>query len=299
MIYGIIDVGSNTIRLNIYKFENREFTSLLQKKTMAGLAGYVEEGKMNEKGIKVACEIMSEYQNILHDFGIHHIYVFATASLRNINNTEEVVRYIKEKTGITVDVVSGEEEARLDFKGATNNMEVSSGILIDIGGGSTEIVTYENGQILQAVSMPIGSLSLFTKHVSKLLPKRSEREAIVEEVETELQKLSNMSNKSYSIVCGVGGTIRATKKLHKELFVHSDFNQMDTNDIASILTILQKRDKNTLRKILRVVPDRVHTIIPGMLILDTIIRYFGSEVIFISNYGVREGYLYSKVLGEE
>ena len=59
------------------------------------------------------------------------------------------------------------------------------------------------------------------------------------------------------------------------------------------------RDKNTLRKILRVVPDRVHTIIPGMLILDTIIRYFDSEVIFISNYGVREGYLYSKVLGEE
>ncbi|MBD3108458.1 phosphatase [Bacillus sp. AGMB 02131] len=297
MIYGIVDVGSNTIRLTIYQYENGELSSLLHKKTMAGLAGYVEQGEMSQKGIEKACEIVSEYKEILNNFSICNLNVFATASLRNIVNTNEVVRTIRELTGVHVDVISGEEEAQLDFIGATHVINMQDGLLVDIGGGSTELVSYRRGQIVTAVSMPIGSLSLFTKHVSKLLPKKSEKHAIVEEIRFELDKLFEFDeNELFQEICGVGGTIRAACKLNNDLLGSEARNSIDCKHLGKMLKILNKRKKDTYRRILRVVPDRIHTIIPGMLILNEIATYFGSEVIRISNYGVREGYLYSKVL---
>jgi len=296
MIYGIIDVGSNTVRLTIYQYENKELKSLLHKKTMAGLAGYVEKGKMSQKGIEKACNIVAEYKGILDNFSITNMYVFATASLRNIINTDEVVRSIRKSTGVQVDVISGEEEAVLDYVGATQALNITDGLLVDIGGGSTELVSYKNGQIVNAVSMPIGSLSLFTKHVSKLLPKKSEKEAIVEEIKKELAKISSDEEESFKEICGVGGTIRAARKLNNDLLEYEEKNSMDCKHLEKLLKLLSSRKKETYRRILRVVPDRIHTIIPGMMILNEIARHFESDVIQISNYGVREGYLYSKVL---
>lgn len=107
---------------------------------------------------------MNSYKNICENFTINHIAVFATASLRNITNTDEAVREITKATGLAIDVVSGKEEATLDFIGATHDLDTShDGLLVDIGGGSTELVSFEKGQILQAVSLPIGSLSLYNK----------------------------------------------------------------------------------------------------------------------------------------
>ena len=297
MIYGIIDVGSNTIRLTIYQYENDELKSLLHKKTMAGLAGYVENGEMSQKGIEKACEIISEYKDILDNFSISNMYVFATASLRNIINTDEVVRNIRELTAVQIDVISGEEEAILDYVGATQALNILDGLLVDIGGGSTELVSYKNGQIINAVSMPIGSLSLFAKHVSKLLPKKTETKAIVEEIRLELNKIVGFNNgESFKEICGVGGTIRAAGKLNNDLLESEAKNTVDSKHLEKLLKLLKRRNKETYRRILRVVPDRIHTIIPGMLILNEIARHFESDVIMISNYGVREGYLYSKVL---
>ena len=296
MIYGIIDVGSNTVRLTIYQYENNELKSLLHKKTMVGLAGYVEKGLMTETGIEKACKIVAEYKNILRNFSISNIHVFATASLRNIVNTDEVVRNIREATGVHVDVISGEEEATLDFVGATHILPITDGLLVDIGGGSTELVSYRNGQLINTASMPIGSLSLFTKCVSKLLPKKSEKKIILDEIEQELEKIQYFKDEKFKVICGVGGTIRATGKLNNDLLNSYTKNTIERDHLDQLLNLLNKRNKETYRRILRVVPDRIHTIIPGMLILSAIAKHFNSEVIQISNYGVREGYLYSKVL---
>ncbi|MEH6944886.1 Ppx/GppA phosphatase family protein [Bacillus sp. JJ722] len=298
MIYGIIDVGSNTIRLNIYTYTDKQVTSLLHKKTMAGLAGYIVDGYLTTKGIETACAIISNYKSILENFQIKNVFVFATASLRNIINTDEVVRNIKDRTGFPVDVIAGEEEAKLGFIGASHALKVKDGILVDIGGGSTEITTYEDAQIIKAVSLPIGSLSLYSKHVSKLFPKNFEKEAIEQNVILELKKLGEANVKEYKILCGVGGSIRATKKLNNNLIFDKETNEFEVGNIAKLLSLLHKADKKTLRKVLQIVPDRVHTIIPGMIILQTIATYYGCETIHVSNYGVREGYLYTKVLKE-
>lgn len=298
MLYGIIDVGSNTIRLNIYSYNEKQVQSLLHKKTMAGLAGYVTDGYLSSKGIKIACSTINDYKNILLNFNIKNIYAFATASLRNIINTDEVVRNIYEETGLSIDVISGEEEATLGYKGAALQTNMETGLYIDIGGGSTELVTFENRQITRAVSLPIGSLSMYSKHVKKLFPKKEELTAIKENVAQELHKIQLGEKQQFSTICGVGGTIRATKKLYDNLFSEQPAEEFLTHSIHDLLQSLHKADKKLLRRVLQTVPERVHTIVPGMIILDLIARHYGSKKIKVSPFGVREGYLYTKVLKE-
>ena len=298
MLYGIIDVGSNTIRLNIYSYNDQKVQSLLHKKTMAGLAGYVTDGYLSENGIKIACHALNDYKNILLNFNINNICAFATASLRNIINTDEVVRNIFEKTGLSIDVIPGEEEAKLGYHGAAVHSSIDTGLFIDIGGGSTELVSFENRQITRAVSLPIGSLSMYSKHVKKLFPKKAEIEEIRQTVLQELHKLGKNHHQKYKSICGVGGTIRAAKKLHDNLFPEQSDQPLQAEHIQTLLHYLHKADKKMLRRVLQTIPDRIHTIVPGLIILHLIAEHYGSQTITVSPFGVREGYLYTKVIKE-
>ncbi|MBC8535879.1 phosphatase [Feifania hominis] len=296
MICGIIDVGSNTIRLSIYRCENGTFKLLLGKKVMAGLAGYVQEGVLTRRGIRKAVAVLQSYRELLDNFDIRTVRVFATASLRNVANSAETLEEIERETGFSVDLISGTEEAALDFVGAAHTLDITDGVMVDIGGGSTEIVIYENARQIKALSMPIGSLNLYTSHVEGLLPTEKERRAMRRTVEKALRDLGDFRDERYDLIIGVGGTIRAAGRLMIDREVLPDnTRQFSVSQVRSLLKSMSN-DKPTLRRILQVTPERVHTIIPGMTILSTICRQFDSQSLFVSKFGVREGYLYKTIL---
>ncbi len=87
MICGVGDLGSNTIRLAIYRCEQGKIQRLFHKKAMAGLAGYVADGALAQKGIHIACEVLTSYRELAEHFQIDQVHVFATASIRNISNS--------------------------------------------------------------------------------------------------------------------------------------------------------------------------------------------------------------------
>lgn len=301
MICAIIDLGSNTIRLCIYEYLDSQVKSLLEKKKMAGLANYIKNEKLSSSGVERACDILKEFSGILKNFHVDagNTHVFATASLRNIVNTKEVISLIKDNTGFEVELLSGEEEATLDFIGATKVIDSDSGILVDIGGGSTEIVPFAGKAIQKATSMPIGSLNLYVKYVKKIIPKDGERLAIRQAVLDNLEALE-LDRQEYPTICGVGGTIRAAAKLSNHLFNLPRTNTtIEAVYIKKILELIHNSHKDTLTPVLQNIPDRVHTIIPGLIIVDTIMDYFHSETIIVSKYGIREGYLYERILKGE
>jgi exopolyphosphatase/guanosine-5'-triphosphate,3'-diphosphate pyrophosphatase len=292
--YAVIDMGSNTVRLCVYHAEGGQFHPLFSEKAMAGLAGYVKDGALSPAGIRRACEALLSFQELLAQFDIDETFVFATASLRNIANTEDAVRQITDQTGYTVDLISGREEAELDFCGSLHAVHIPSGILLDIGGGSTEFVLFEQKQILAAQSIPIGSLNLHTQYVRKFLPNNSEqaeiRKKILKEWRALKETLPEFSGQAE--ICGVGGTARAALKLINARYGLSRENRTFTAQQLHTLTEeLCVRDKAARTRILRVCPDRVHTILPGLLILDLLTEKAGGKHITISRYGVREGYL--------
>lgn len=297
MIYGIADVGSNTVRLSIYKCEGGEIRLLMNRKVMAGLAGYVRHGALTPEGIQVACQTLQGYRSLMDNLELPDLRVFATASLRNISNTEEAVGAVMAATGLKVDVLSGREEAELSFRGAIQNAGLYTGLLVDLGGGSTELVSYRERAIQTACSLSVGSLSLFSQYVSKLHPTKEERRAIRRAVEKQLDRYVAHRIPARHI-CGVGGTVRAACKVANVMFDRpGDDRSLDREELSEMLHRLKKPGREELRLLLKAVPERIHTLIPGLLALDTIAKVYGVQTLTASACGVREGYLLDRVLG--
>ena len=297
MICGIIDLGSNTIRLSIYQCENGHGRLLTNRKVMAGLAGYVADGELSQEGIQVACQTLEEYKALMSNLGFANLRVFATASLRNVSNTDEAVSQIQASTGLAVDVISGTEEARLSFLGAVQGQGPENGLLIDLGGGSMELVKYQGRNILSSCSLSLGSLSLYSRSVSYLHPTKAERKAIRAQVSEQLERL-DPDPTPIAHACGVGGTARAACKVANLAFGRSqDCLTLSAKELHKLLKLLRDPDREMLGLMLKAAPDRIHTLVPGLIVLNTVARTYGLEDITISRCGVREGYLQDRVLG--
>ncbi len=287
-MYGIIDIGSNTIRLALYEVTDGKIRLMINKKYTAGLANYIKKGRLSPKGIKKAIDILTEFQHILEYIHVRELHCLATASFRNIENTDEVISAIKTSCGLDITVLTGTEEALYDYHGAMQSINEPKGIVVDIGGGSTELVIYENGEIKFTDSLPLGSLTAYTACVKQILPTIAERKKITDAVQKELTAHAVPAAIGTDTICGIGGTIRAASKLYAEL---SDTAPAARLDISAIQTILNTPLTTLTPAILKTAPERIHTLIPGLIILITIARHWNCTTLLISKSGVKEGYL--------
>lgn len=296
MKYALVDLGSNTIRMSIYDARRTGgFQLLFSQKKMAGLVNYISCGVLSQEGISVACQVLQGFQWLLRQFGMSQLHVFATASLRNIVNTDEAVDEILARTGIQVDVISGEQEAELGYYGALLNCDFDAGVMFDIGGGSTELTVVRQGQMEQAASFPIGSLNLFNHFVSKLWPNKEEIAEMRVHIQHTLKK--GPASQRVDFACGIGGTARAVLKIANLYFHKAEGNRiLTTSELDEITEVLLARKATARKLILNSCPDRVHTILPGILVMNAVTGALCREKVFISKYGVREGYLCRRLL---
>ena len=295
MRHAIVDIGSNTIRLIIFDInENKNnFKKVLNKKYTAGLITYVHDGELSGKGIKKLIKTLSSIKNIVIELNVDTFSPFATASLRNLENTEEVLEEVKKDLDIDIDVLEQVEEAFLGNVGIRSEIKVDSGISVDIGGASTEVVYFEEDGPREYINLKTGSLLLFGENVSRILPKKSEIRAIEKSVIRELNS-SHFSSKENRLI-GIGGTIRTTGKVIADLW-NEDEKKFTLKDIYKLLNLIKDRNTETIRSIIRTNPARIHTIIPGIIILKILMEKFGIDEIEVSDNGLREGYLIYKVL---
>ena len=291
--YAVIDIGSNTVRMVVYAVEeNDTFHALFSKKYTLGLAGNVQDGVMSQEGIHRLCGVLIECRMLLSQFEMVRSFVFATASLRNIQNTREAVDQIFLMTGFSVDVISGQAEAYLDYYGVMVEAPLENGLLFDIGGGSTELVTMAHDGPGVIESLPIGSLTLAKEYVGKVFPKQSECEKIQARIRKELKKRKLHRLPAHTSLCGVGGTARSLLLLAQEQQELPDTQRLlTTGQLKKLEKLLWKKDTTARELLLKNCPDRLHTIYAGMLILDELVELSQCETIYISQYGVREGYL--------
>ncbi len=302
MRYGIMDIGSNSICLCVYDvdMEAKKFKTLFKEKIMAGLAGYIKDGEMSPEGVARACESIEELKNILDSLEIDKYSVFATAPLRNISNTEETLVMIKKATGVDVDVISGYDEAVLSYAGALNDTDMEKGLFIDSGGGSTEFVVFEKDNIKEAISVPIGSLKLYTCFVKKILPSKKETEKIGRCIKKSLKSSGIRGSQRQESAFCVGGSARAALKIARYLFgIPKGENVITASQLEKMVDFLCGDKKRATETILKICPERISTIIPGVLILNGSVQEFGSERVIVSGFGVREGYLCQRVMAKE
>ena len=298
MKQAVIDIGSNSIRLTLYAIdEARHFKILFREKIMAGLAGYVEKGCLSQEGIACAIAALGEFRQTLEMLGIDHTAVFATASLRNIRNTAEALLSIEAASGLSIEVLSGEEEAALGYWGAMQELRLSDGVFVDVGGASTEVVSFKDGAIRESRSFCVGSLSLYKSCVKKILPGDGAQKRIRQAIAAEMK--GRLPQGTPTQVLGVGGTCRAVLKLARQYFgLPQEIQSITREQLEALCALLCQGGREAAELILRTEAERIHTLVPGILILRHIMAHYEAKELIVCKYGVREGYLCQKILRE-
>lgn len=296
MNYSIIDIGSNSIRMSVYRTDKKGgFTQLFSEKEMAGLINYIADNKMTEDGIDKICDVLDEFLTILSRLGMDDPIVLGTAALRNIDNTEYTVQQVHERTGVNIQVLSGEDEGRIGYIGVHNETNLENGLMVDIGGGSVEFVRIKDGDIYGSKSYPLGSLSLFKANVSKIWPTKNELSSI-EHTVGELLSDSELNDMRTEQICFIGGTARAVLKICNRYFKKPRDNQnLAPKELIETVRLLKSKSTEARNLVLKVCPDRIHTIIPGTIFLTGIAKHTKAKEIFIGKYGLREGYLCQRI----
>jgi len=294
----IIDIGSNTIRMNVYIKKDGLFEQAFNSREMAGLIGHVENGVLTESGILKLLDVLRRFDLILKRLNITEVYPFATASLRNIKNSKEIVQRVKDTIGLDIHLISGNEEGELGYIGATSIIKRDNGLLVDIGGGSCELVPFNNNVMENSTSLPMGSLNFYRNYVSGFLPNKSEIKDINKNAR-QLLELYDRQPKRIQTIIGVGGSIRALLKLKNTIFTEENNVDIITFEQLKDIVNRMKTPHEIQDTILKVIPNRIHTIVPGTLILFTIMRYYRSNEIVVSSAGAREGYLINYVINKK
>ncbi len=301
MLQAMIDIGSNTIRMAVYEINENHTMQVMKRKHTVGLSAYVLDGIMLEEGIRRASETVEEYRDFLAGMGIKNVVAFTTAALRNAKNSAEAVAAIEKKTGVPIRVISGEEEATFDFAGAIHDLASDDGVILDIGGGSTEIILYRARNVERKLSLPFGSLSLKVAYVEDLLPTPKEAEAIKKEVSESLERVCrDLPLMRDTVACGLGGTFKGTCALYKKMYSTSEDNtRMEqkrfSEMIAHYVSDEPPKEEDAVRLMLAS-PDRIHTLLPGLILADVLTSALNCKEVVYSDSGVREGYLYSEIL---
>lgn len=189
--------------------------TLFREKIMAGLAGYVENGFLSCEGILCACSGLLSFRRTLESLDIADTAVFATASLRNIRNTEEALTELAAATGYTVEVLSGEEEGLCGYAGAMEDLDIREGVFVDIGGASTELVSFSGG-----VAPAGGELSgWFSATIPGMCEKDPAGKGSAARIRAVIARtLCLEEENAQSRLACVGGTARTMLKVAKRVF---------------------------------------------------------------------------------
>lgn len=303
--YAVVDLGSNSIRLVVYDvkdahkrtYTSKDFKSLINDKVMAGLSAYVVDGTFTQDGIDRAIGVLRGHAKRARYFDCEKMEVFATAVIRNASNCEEAVAAIEEAAELPISLLSATDEAHLGFVGATCDRAVERGTLVDIGGGSTELTRIESSLDFDNASIGQGSLSSFAQHVRAILPTPGEMDAIAEAFRKRFAGLPDPDAYRSEALYGIGGSVRAAAKMHAQATGAAVRPKtMTKQQIHAILAWCRTDPDTFAHAALKASAERVHTLVPGCIILGELFDACGAERLDVCKYGVREGYLIDRML---
>lgn len=299
-IYGIVDFGSNSLGLKIYDVHNDEITNKLSQSEPSVISSHTQNNRLTQDGIEKLISQLENYNDVMKSNGVTKSHMFATASLRKIDNCDEVVAAVKDRLGIDIDVISGEKEAEYGFK-AVKEMDLTTdnGLLIDLGGGSCEVTYFENKTPVIGESMPFGSNAGYKEYVSGTFPNETERPEIQNRTLEELNKLTINNTTPYDDLFGTGGTVYTIKLMLISLgFIDEDETVVPASIVGDLLDDIKDDTDENHQKIIDVAPNRLYNLIPGIIITKTILEYYNVKYLHFCKGQLEDGVLYELLENE-
>ncbi len=319
MRYGLMDIGSNTIHAVVFERDGQKWKKVLSEKEYAELVSYVEEKRLTEDGIDRLCQAIESLGRLFQAVPCDKVIYFGTSALRSLENGEEVLRQVKEHTGVDITVISGQQEAYYDYvslkqyiKQAPRQSEKlsekqsdkqqNSALGLDLGGGSGQLFYFDQDKLTASASYEIGCLRLYNNHVSGVLPSSKECSSICRQVRSQLQNGPDFTRYGADTLYVMGGTGRACAKLYQSLQgkgKQEGGSRISVVQLKELLTTVQELGLQGVRIINRLFPERLCSIMPGLLSILTVAEYTGVKQVCIIKEGIREGVLISELENQQ
>ncbi|MBN9352850.1 MAG: exopolyphosphatase, partial [Hyphomicrobium denitrificans] len=207
---GVIDVGSNSVRLVVYEGAVRALTPVFNEKVLCGLGRSVATtGSLGEEAVERALAALARFKAIARILSVKNLMVIATAAVRDAQNGPSFIQRGERILDTSIEILSGEKEARLAAQGIMMGFVDDDGIAGDIGGGSLELVDHAKDRLKEEATLPLGGLRLIDTTGNKI-------ERAGDPIDSALASLPWLGNGEGRTFYAVGGTWRSLAKLHME-----------------------------------------------------------------------------------
>jgi len=301
---GVIDLGSNSLRLVVFERLGAAVFPLFNEKVMCGLGrGISSTGRLNSEGVALALVNLRRFVAFARAIAVDHLAVLATAAVRDASDGEAFAAEVERQCRVQVKIIDGAEEARLSAAGVLAGIPDADGIVADLGGGSVELVRVgpgtlssgDTGQIGEGVSLPLGPL--------RLAEFGDRAKSLSESVERVLAGVPVLRAAAGRKLYLVGGAARAIARLHME---HTQYPlhiihryTISRREAEGFLDIIGRQSRKSLERITTVSRRRLDVVPLAALVLRKLITFAGPQSVVFSALGLREGYAYGLVPAEE
>lgn len=293
----VIDVGSNSIRLVIYKGPRRAPLPILDEKVSCGLGrGMDSRGRMSPQSMDLALRTVTRFVDIARSMGVSGTKAVATAAVRNAANGPDLKEAVERECGVSLRVLSGMEEATLSALGTLCAIPEADGIVGDIGGGSLELVEVCEGEIGNHATLPLGTIPLLE---SGLGPTKA-RKRLIAPLLDELPWLENAKKKTFY---AVGGSWRALAKKHMESedyplrIVHG--YSLSRSRAVSMAREISEMSSGSLQDLWILGRNRVESAPYAAALMKSLLRKTDVDNLTFCTYGLREGCIYDDLSPEQ
>lgn len=287
---GVIDIGSNSIRLVVFDGLSRIPHPLFNEKVLCGLGrGLEQTGRLNPEGVALALDNLARFAALSAAMGVRRPNVLGTAAVRDADDGPEFVREIRRRTGLVVKVLAGTEEARLSALGVVSGIPDADGLMADLGGGSLEMVHLARGALREQETLPFGPLRL------REVAERG-RGKIRDVIDSHLEAIKWLSRAGGRRFYAVGGAWRAIARLHMahvsyplHVIHHYTIKRAKAEEFLDLVAGLSRESLERLTDAPR---KRLETLPLASLVLARLLRRVRPDELVFCATGLREGCLF-------
>ncbi|MEP2641917.1 Ppx/GppA family phosphatase [Roseobacter sp.] len=289
---GVVDVGSNSVRLVVFDGAARSPAYFYNEKIMCALgAGLSKSGVLNPKGRVRALSALRRFQHLAQGMGLPTLTVVATAAVRDASDGPAFCDDVLRETGLRIWVIDGEEEARLSAQGVLLGWPGAYGLVCDIGGSSMELAEISDGRVGRRVTSSMGPLKL-----QEVKGGKKARKTLIKETMLQLQETMGPQPDRLFLV---GGSWRAIARIdmHRRgypLHVLHEY-RMTARHVTATARYIQEADLDVLRTACGISSARMSLVPLAAEVLSRLVKTFRPKDIAVSSYGIREGMLYEQM----
>ena len=297
-LVALLDLGSNAARFVLVKIHpGRGFEILEERRFQTRLAGD-RYGRLPGPAVRKTLRAVHAFLEPVRRRGISRVIALATAAVRDADNAESLLAPLRYRHALDLRILSGQEEARLGARAVIASMPITSGVVMDLGGGSLQITRVCHGEPLAATSLPLGAVRATTRFLRHDPPTAAELRALRREIRDLVGGILPPAAEGGALV-GLGGTIRTLARIQRAS--SRDGTGIHATRLArtTIVTIRERLEAMPLRRrgVEGLKPERADIIVAGAVIVEELMELGGYEHLFVCAHGVRHGVLMEETFG--